>query len=131
MARRRDVQRRSGLAHRRRPPCRGGVPLPPTALLLQGDGFSVLPADGTAEEFRISNGYELLAHDGPFPQLALKSEHGSVALGSRLTYMLPVRDDLVREGLFEIDAHGPRAAERAVAAHHGVPLGHVAITSRP
>ncbi|WP_329020353.1 hypothetical protein [Streptomyces sp. NBC_01601] len=97
----------------------------------RGDGFSVLPADGTAEEFRISNGYELLAHDGPFPQLALKSEHGSVALGSRLTYMLPVRDDLVREGLFEIDAHGPRAAERAVAAHHGVPLGHVAITSRP
>ncbi|MGW1007467.1 hypothetical protein ACWDBD_44110 [Streptomyces sp. NPDC001118] len=97
----------------------------------KGDGFSVLLTGGTAEEFRISNGYELLPHEGPFPQLALRSEHGSVALGVRLTYMLPARDSLVREGLFEIGGDGITTAEQAVAVHHGVAPESVLIVGRP
>lgn len=96
----------------------------------KGDGFSVLPTGGTVEEFRISTGYELLPHDGPFPQLALEGAHGSAALGHHLTYLIPARDDLIREGLFETGGVGHVTAEQAVAVHHGVAPDDVVIASR-
>ncbi|WP_332758314.1 hypothetical protein [Streptomyces sp. MT206] len=95
----------------------------------RGDGFSVLSSGAQAEEFRISNGYELLAHDGPFPELALEGGGVSRPLGSLLTYLLPARDDLVRTGLFEFGVDGPATARQAVAVHHGVPAEDVAVTN--
>ncbi|WP_372412518.1 hypothetical protein [Streptomyces luteireticuli] len=92
-----------------------------------GDGFSVLPHEGSVETFWVSNGFGLLRQNGPFPVLGLDGEHGSQPLGGHVTYLIPAVDDLVREGLFEIGG----SAEEAVAVHHGVAVGDIVVLAGP
>ncbi|MFI1769100.1 hypothetical protein ACH41H_44710 [Streptomyces sp. NPDC020800] len=92
-----------------------------------GDGFSVRPPDGGAETFWVSDGFDLLRQAGPFPVLGLDAEHGSQPLGSRVTYLVPTLDDLVREGLFEVAG----TAEAAIATHHGVAADDVVVLTGP
>ncbi|MFE6274070.1 hypothetical protein ACFVQ9_35375 [Streptomyces goshikiensis] len=92
-----------------------------------GDGFSIRPPDGGAETFWVSDGLDLLRQASPFPVLGLDAAHGSQPLGSRVTYLIPTLDDLVREGLFETTG----TAEAAIATHHGVAADDVVVLTGP
>ncbi|WP_327359767.1 hypothetical protein [Streptomyces sp. NBC_01304] len=94
-----------------------------------GDGFSVLQPGSGFEEFWTYNGHQMTRHEGPFPALALAGGEGSTPFGQPVTYLLPRRDDLVRDGLFETVGQGSAALHNAVAVHHGIPADEVAITS--
>ncbi|MFJ8677359.1 hypothetical protein [Streptomyces sp. NPDC093589] len=94
-----------------------------------GDGFSVIAAG--RQTFWASNGRALVRLDAGFITLAAEGGWGSVPTGHRVTYRVPMWDDLTRLGHFEFGHRYAATAAEAVALFHGIGKNEVAITRDP
>ncbi|MFD3422624.1 hypothetical protein [Streptomyces decoyicus] len=92
-----------------------------------GDGFSVITAG--RQSFWVSNGRALVPLETGFTMLATEGDWGSVPIGQRVAYQVPMWDDLTREGHFEVGHRYAATAAEAAALFHGIDTNDVAVQS--
>ncbi|MFB6881265.1 hypothetical protein ACFCY8_10565 [Streptomyces noursei] len=90
-----------------------------------GDGFSVIAAG--RQNFWVGDGVTLTPLESGFTMLATEGGGGSVPIGQRIAYRVPMWDDLTREGHFEFGHRYAATAAEAAALFHGIDTNDVVV----